>query len=133
MVKLFTDTQKGSTMGYIHCCGGLRKTRSFRLSPQGNFVLCEVDYLKKCPVCAHTVVQITRLDEDNNISVIRKVNEKARELFEKIKDKILYEYENTKYSQVPYSTFYLYYNEYGIKKKCYSNFKNLKLGLRTLI
>ena len=133
MVKLFAGSQKGSTMGYIHCCGGLRKTKSFRLSPLRDFVLCEIDYLKKCPVCGHTVVQVTRLDKDNNISIIRKVNNKARELFEKLKDKILYEYENAKFNKIPYSTFYLYYNEYGIKKKCYSNLKNLKLGLRTLI
>ena len=133
MVKLFADSQKGNTMGYIHCCGGLRKTRSFRLAPQGNFVLCELDYLKKCPVCGHTAIQITRIDNDNKISTIRKINDKALKFYEKIKDKILYEEKSSKCSLKHYGTFYLYYNEYGTKKKCYSNLKNLKLGLRTLI
>lgn len=133
MVKLFAGSQKGNTMGYIHCCGGLRKTKSFRLSPQGDFVLCELDYLKKCPVCGHTVVQITRIDKDNEISTIRKTNEKARELFAKLRNKILYAESNENYLVKQYGKFYLYYNEYGIKKKCYSNLKNLKLGLRTLI
>lgn len=133
MVKLFAGSQKGNTMGYIHCCGGLRKTKSFRLSPQGIFVLCELDYLKKCPVCGHTVVQITRIDKDNEISIIRKTNEKARELFAKLRNKILYAESNENYLVKQYGKFYLYYNEYGIKKKCYSNLKNLKLGLRTLI
>ena len=43
-------------------------------------MLCEVDYLSKCPVCGHTVVQLTRIDNDDNISVVRKVNKKAKEL-----------------------------------------------------
>ena len=133
MVKSFAGSQKGNTMGYIHCCGGLRKTRSFRLSPQGDFVLCELDYLVKCPVCGNTSVQLTRIDTSNNISVIRKSKQKAIKLFEKLKNKIIYEEEKYSFSSKHYGTFYLYYNEYGIKKKCYSNLKNLKLGLRTLI
>ena len=133
MVISFAGSQKGSTMGYIHCCGGLRKTRSFRLSPQENFVLCELDYLKKCPVCGANVVQLTRLDNENNISTIRRTKNDATKFFQTLKDKILYEEENTKYLAKQYGTFYLYYNEYGVKKKCYSNLKNLKLGLRTLI
>ncbi|MBE7709035.1 MAG: hypothetical protein E7Z93_01160 [Cyanobacteria bacterium SIG32] len=96
-------------------------------------MLCELDYLKKCPVCGHTVVQITRIDKDNKISTIRKTNEKARNLFAKVKDKILYAEVNENYLVKQYGKFYLYYNEYGVKKKCYSNLKNLKLGLRTLI
>ena len=132
MVKSFAGSQKGNAMGYIHCCGGLRKTRSFRLSPQGNFVLCELDYLVKCPVCGNTAVQLTRIDSENNISTIRKSKQKAVSFFNKLKNSILYEEEQ--YSNIKnYGTFYLYYNEYGVRKKCYSNLKNLKLGLRTLI
>ena len=62
-------------MGYIHCCGGLRKTRSFRLVPLQNFVLCELDYLKKCPKCGATSVQLTRIDKENNIQeLLSKIN-----------------------------------------------------------
>ena len=68
-------------MGYIHCCGALRKTRTFCLSPSQGFRICELDYLAKCPVCGHTVVQLTRIDDKDNLSVIRKVNKKAREYF----------------------------------------------------
>jgi len=133
MVKSFAGSQKGSTMGYIHCCGGLRKTRSFRLSPQENFVLCELDYLEKCPVCGTSLIQITRIDKDNNISTIRKSKDKAQKFFDKIKDKILYQEIVEDYFPQYHGSFYLYYNEYGVKKKCYSNLKNLKIGLRTLI
>lgn len=120
-------------MGYIHCCGGLRKTRSFRLVPLQNFVLCELDYLKKCPRCGATSVQLTRIDKENNITTIRKSNSKALKFFENLKDKILYEDDIYDCAFNPHGTFYLYYNEYGKKKKCYSNLRNLKLGLKTLI
>ena len=78
-------------MGYIHCCGALHRTKTFRLVPQDKFMLCEVDYLSKCPVCGHTVVQLTRIDKDDNISVVRKVNKKAKDFLTKLKNKVLYE------------------------------------------
>lgn len=133
MANPFTASQKGSTMGYIHCCGGLRRTRSFRLSPQNKFMLCEIDYLKKCPVCGNLTVQLTRIDKDNNVSTIRKTNQKGLRFFEKLKQKILYEEDITDYSTKYTGKFYLNYNEFGVKKRCYSNLKNLKLGLTTLI
>ena len=70
-------------MGYIHCCGGLHKTRSFVLSPAENFVVCEMDYLAKCPNCQHTVLQLTRVDGEQNVSTVRYVNDVARKYFQK--------------------------------------------------
>ncbi len=115
-------------MGYIHCCGALHKTRTFHLVPQENFLLCELDYLTKCPVCGHTVVQLTRIDNKDNISVVRKVNKKAREFFIKLKNFILYEEKTVNYNNVNSGSFYLNYNEFGVKKRCYSNLKALKIG-----
>jgi hypothetical protein len=116
-------------MGYIHCCGALHKTRTYRLVPQDSFILCELDYLTKCPVCGHTVVQLTRVDRDDNISVVRKVNKKAKIFFEKLKKLILYEVRSIKYNKVNCGKFYLNYNEFGVKKRCYSNLRTLKIGL----
>lgn len=116
-------------MNLIHCCGGHRKSKSFSLVPDKDYMLAEFDYLEECPVCGHTVAQVTRIDFRNNISVCRKVNEKARKFFEKLKNSIIaeqtVEYKNLK----SYSKFYLNYNEFGIKKKCYSNLSSLKMGL----
>lgn len=116
-------------MGYIHCCGALHKTRTYCLAPQGKFLVCEIDYLSKCPVCGHTVVQLTRIDKNDKISVIRRINKKAKEFFEKMKTKILYEIRPINYSRLPVGSFYLNYNEFGVQKRCYSNFRTLKIGL----
>lgn len=116
-------------MGYIHCCAGLRKTKSFSLAPEKKYLIAEVDYLEACPQCGHTVVQLTRIDFDNNICIVRKINEKARNLFEKLKSSILFEKNASKVRVKAYSTFYLNYNEFGVKKKCYSNLSTLKMGL----
>jgi len=115
-------------MGYIHCCGALHKTRSFVLVPNDGFETCEADLLQECPVCGHFVVQLTRIDKDNNLTTVRTVNSKARKFFEKLKPKILYEEKYIDYSKFPHSGFYLNYNEFGVKKRCYANLRTLKLG-----
>lgn len=119
----------GESMGYIHCCGALHKTRTFKLAPQGKFLICELDYLTKCPVCGHTVVQLTRIDNEKKLSVIRKVNAKAKAFYQKIKSKLLCEIKIINYNSQNYGKFYLNYNEFGIKKRCYSNLSTLKIGL----
>lgn len=116
-------------MGYIHCCGGLRKTKSFKLVPQGDFVLCELDFLKKCPVCGHTVVQLTRVNKNDEISTVRKINSKAVKFFEHLKNFILYEKVPQKAPRFGQGKSYLNYNEFGVLKRCYSNLSTLKIGL----
>ena len=116
-------------MGYIHCCGGLRKTRSYALVPRKTFRMCELDVLKKCPVCGHFVVQLTRVNENDEISTVRKVNAKAKKFFQSLKKFILYEKVPQKIPLFGHGKFYLNYNEYGIKKRCYSNLSTLKIGL----
>lgn len=116
-------------MGYIHCCGTLHKTRSFKLVPQDNFQVCEVDYLTKCPICGHVVVQLTRIDKNQNLSVVRKANTKAIKFFEVLKKQVLYEIKPINYQKVNSGRFYLNYNEYGVRKRCYSNLSTLKMGL----
>lgn len=116
-------------MGFIHCCAGLRKSKSYAVSPEGNYLFAQADYLEKCPVCGHTVIQLTRIDFENNVSVCRKINEKARKLFNRLKSSILFENKTHFTGTSAHSRFYLYYNEFGVKKKCYSNLSTLKMGL----
>ena len=115
-------------MGYIHCCGALRKTRTFKLVPPKDILISEVDVLTRCPVCGHKVVQLTRIKSDGKLSTIRRTNSKAEKLFKKLKKEILYEIKPLKYDNS--GKFYLNYNEYGVIKRCYSNLSNLKLGLK---
>lgn len=116
-------------MGFIQCCSGRRKTQSYALSPDENYLTKELDYLEKCPVCGHTVAQLTRIDLNNKISLFRKTNEKAKKLFKSLENSILYKKETEGIRLKAYSKFYLNYNEYGVKKRCYANLSTLKIGL----
>ena len=117
-------------MGVIHCCGGMRKAKSFILQPSENFLEVRMDWLESCPCCSHTVIQLTRLSFDNKISIVRKTNYKARKLREKLESDVISEADRSfNYATSPAGNFYLYYNEYGKKKKCFSNLSCLKLGL----
>lgn len=141
MVKLFVsdrgssvsllgqDMKKRFKLGYIHCCSGLRKSRSYSVAPEKNYLFVQIDYLDECPVCGHTIVQLTRIDTDNNVSICTKANEKARKLFESLRDSILFEKKTESGRVRVNSKFYLSYNEFGVKKKCYSNLSTLKIGL----
>ena len=121
-------------MGYIHCCSGLHKTRSFVLIPCREFVTCELDYLKECPVCGHLTIQLTRLNNNNELSTIRFTNKNAQKFWEKIQSNILYERKFYDYDKIKRGgKFYLNYNEYGVKKRCYSNLTNLKIGLNSTL
>ena len=113
-------------MGYIHCCGALHKTRTYRLAPYKDFIICEVDVLNKCPVCGCKVIQLTRITENADISCVRRTNAKADAFFDKLKKYILYEMKPVNYKNC--GKFYLNYNEFGVIKRCYSNLANLKLG-----
>lgn len=115
-------------MGFLHCCGALRRSATYSLAPENGYLLAELDVIENCPVCGHYVVQVTRIDLNHSVSVIRKSNKHARKLFEKLGTSVLYKQEY-KYSPLKSGgTFYLNYNEYGVKKRCYSNFSSLRLG-----
>ncbi len=118
-------------MGYIHCCSGLHKTKTFMLSPKKDFVVCELDYLAKCPVCGNLVIQLTRISKDNVLYTSRYVKNAAKKFWQKVKNKIIYEEKFIDYSKIKGGSFYLNYNEYGVKKRCYSNLSGLKIGLNS--
>ncbi len=116
-------------MGYLQCCGGLRECRTFELIPDEKYKIKEMDYLEECPVCGHTVLQLTRIDFKNNVSGYRITNKKARKFFEKYHKDIYQEKKESSVFVKQQGKFYLNYNEYGKKKKCYSNLSSLKIGL----
>ena len=117
-------------MGVIHCCGGLRKVKSYVLQPEDGFLYARFDWLESCPACSHTVLQLTRINYNNEVSIVRKTNAKARKLREKLKSSIISEITKNHLAQpISGSSFYLFYNEFGAKKKCFSNLSTLKMGV----
>lgn len=113
-------------MGFIHCCGTLHRTRTYKLTPQNGYLVCEVDVLSECPICGHKVVQLSKISFSGEVSIVRKTNHKAEKFLKRLKKDILCEIRSYRYSNQ--GKFYLKYNEYGVIKKCYSNLRNLKLG-----
>ncbi len=115
-------------MGYIHCCGDFVKPEVLCCLLRKNLLCVNWIICSKCPVCGHTVIQLTRIDDNNNLSSIRYINKAARIFWNKCKSKIIYERRFYDYSKRKGGSFYLNYNEFGVKKRCYSNFSNLKLA-----
>ena len=116
-------------MGYIQCCSGLHQCKTFELKPDEKFKIKEMNYLEECPFCGHTVLQLLKIDLQNNIINYRITNKKARKFFKKYKKDILREKKEQSNFVKPQGKFYLNYNEYGRKRKCYSNLSSMKLGL----
>lgn len=116
-------------MGFINCCSGMRISKTFALRPDEGYIYAQADYIAECPICSDVVLQLTRMDVEGNVTVCRNINAKALKLFEKLKSSILYELKSEGCNVAYGSKFYLYYNEYGKKKKCYSSLSALKMGL----
>lgn len=117
-------------MGYIHCCGGLRACKTFELKSDEKYKIKELNYLEECPICGHTILQLTRLSTINKISIYRLINKKAKIFFEKYSKDIVKEIDKPEnFAFKSNGKFYLNYNEYGRKRRCYSNLSSMKLGL----
>ena len=116
-------------MRYIQCCGGLRECRTYELLPDEIYKYKELRYLDECPRCGHTTLCLFRLDNENNVSVYRLKNEKARKFFNRCEKDIIREKAEYVHNLVKSgSSFYLFYNEFGVKKRCYSNLSSLNIG-----
>jgi len=121
---------KGGKMGLIQCCGAMHKAQRFVLQPQDGYIEAYMDWLESCPCCSHTVIQLVRINYDNQKTIVRKINYKARKLRSSIESSILYEVkEKNRFTILCSGRFYLYYNDFGKKKKCFSNLSQLRLGL----
>lgn len=108
----------------IQCCKKKVKCRVWMLSSLKN----EAKFLKQaiCPVCGQKIAIVERKTWNDKISFVRKNDEEAEELIEKVSCDILYELLPTKINER--HGFYLQYSEYGKIKKCFSNLSTLRLG-----
>lgn len=115
-------------MGFIVCCEHKRMTRSFQVVPQNGYKSCVLHILFMCKECENYVIELHRTKENGKVEVLRRIEREALDMVDKIKklNWILYE---IKPDNVISGSFYLNYNEYGTKKRCYSNLSTLKIGL----
>jgi hypothetical protein len=110
-------------------CHGLNQNAVlFKIVPSSEKVHEEfVFYLKRCSICKKPVVEIVKIDIwGNKIETVRLKTKNIPGFLRSMRvisrpDKI-YCTENL------FSKFYLHYNEYGIRKKCFQNLSNLSLG-----
>lgn len=113
-------------MPFIKCCNQNRSCDAYRLSDRSGFILNYAYYIEACPSCGHTVLLLKRYLPDGSVSLVRKTNDFARKLFDKIRPDILYKVGKSIERQGGKS--FLRYNELGVVKKCYSNLSSLNIG-----
>lgn len=114
-------------MPYIECCNKRRNCDAYKLENRSGLVLNYAYYLQACPVCLHSILVIRRISFDGSVSEVRKTNDKARKLFDKIKSSIICKYDQS--LVLGGSGYFLRYSEFGSVKKCYSNLSSLQMGM----
>ena len=113
-------------MPYLECCNRRRFCNAYKIENISGLVLNIAYYLEACPICGHSVLIIQRFVFDGSMSEVRKINDKARKLFDKIRPTIICKYVST---EAGGSSYFLKCNEYGSIKRCYSNLSSLQMGL----
>jgi len=110
----------------IECCGKKQRSRAFICDPPDGFIYQRIDFLVWCKKCKKTVMQVTRISAKNRVVRFRRVDDEARALFEKLRTSIRFRVVEPFSLVSSHSGFYLYYNEFGKKKKCFSNLSALQ-------
>ncbi len=122
----YCATVREVKMGVLQCCNLRQKTHTYVCDPPEGFVFQRLDYLGWCKQCKSTVLQVSRIDISSNVSYFRRTDEKAKELFERLKSSIRFKINDGAWGVQPRSSYWLGYNEFGKKKRCYSNFSSLQ-------
>lgn len=102
----------------FECCDAKRKCRTYVLANKRQAVL----KIGICPKCN----RISALIVIDGIVKVRRSGSEAYDLFHRNLPNILFELKRIESGK---NGWYLEYNEWGRKKKCYSNLRTLKLGL----
>lgn len=100
--------------------------------PPEGFIYQRIDFLVWCKKCKKTVMQVTRISAKNRVVTFRRTDNEARELFERMRASIRFRIVEPFSPVGNRSAFFLYYNEFGRKKKCYSNLSALRIPPESL-
>ena len=111
----------------LFCDGIYQPAKIMRIVPTKSGVSHEfVFYLKNCSVCSKPALEIIRIDMWGKI--IPPVRLNTRNIADFLKTiNVIPNKEPLVFSK-PYSRFYLCYNNFGKKEKCYQNLSRLKIG-----
>lgn len=109
----------------LKCCGIRQKSTAFVCDAPSGFLYQRIDFLVRCKQCKRTVMQVTRLNHQNEISTFRRTDDSARELFERMRMSILFKIVAPYEIAPSRGRFYLMYSEFGRKSRCYSNLSAL--------
>ena len=116
----------------LECCGKKQRSHAFMCDPPEGFIYQRIDFLVWCKKCKKTVMQVTRITAKNRIVTFRRVDNEARKLFDRMRSSIRFRIVEPFSLVNNHSTFFLYYNEFGRKKKCFSNFSALRIAPESL-
>lgn len=109
----------------LKCCGIRQKSTAFVCDAPSGFLYQRIDFLVRCKQCKRTVMQVTRLNYQNEISSFRRTDDSARELFERMRTSIQFKVVEPYEIAPTKGAFYLMCNEFGRKSRCYSNLSAL--------
>ncbi|MFH0702169.1 MAG: hypothetical protein V2B14_01340 [bacterium] len=116
-------------MPRIWCHRRNQKAELFKIVPtreniQEEFIL----YLKSCEVCNRPALEIIRVDVWGTLLEPARLKSKNIKKFLDSMS-VIWKPKNFGFYQRGFSRFMLGYNEYGLHKKCFQNFSNLKIGI----
>ncbi len=109
----------------LKCCGIRQKSTAFVCDAPSGFLYQRIDFLVSCKHCKRTVMQVTRLNHQNEIGTFRRTDDSARALFERMRTSILFKVVEPYEIAPSRGSFYLMCNEFGRKSRCYSNLSAL--------
>jgi len=115
-------------MAKIWCCRRFQDAEVFKINPTKSNVFEEfILHVQGCSCCGQPVLEILRVDEDENILKPVRLNPKKIPFFIN-KMEVLWRPRKEFYHKNKISKFVLNYNEFGKIKKCSKNLSNLILG-----
>lgn len=110
------------------CHGINQKADLFQIVPTRESVSEEfVMYLEKCIKCSAQILEIHRIDIwGNRLMPVRLKSSKIHNFLKSMN--VIWQPKRISTTVPINSGFYLYYNEYGKKKKCFQSLAGLQLG-----
>lgn len=115
-------------MAKVWCCRRFQHADVFKITPTRHNILEEfILYNQCCSCCKNPVLEILRLDSENNVLKPVRLNSKNVPAFMKNMEIVWKPRKNISYKN-KLSKFVLKYNEFGKIKNCFKSLSQLNIG-----